>query len=62
MQNRDGKLTKDEFRMGSKCDSWIVNALSMQLSPYQPAPSAGQLLAPKLQAEAARQTKRKNRK
>ncbi|CAD5126083.1 DgyrCDS14249 [Dimorphilus gyrociliatus] len=61
--NRDGKLTKDEFRQGSKCDSWIVNALSTQLSPYQPPPTAGQVLAPKLQAEVARQTKKsKNRK
>lgn len=26
--NNDGKLTKDEFREGSKCDPWIVEALS----------------------------------
>ncbi|GAB1598023.1 neuronal calcium sensor 1-like [Argonauta hians] len=29
--NNDGKLTKDEFREGSKCDSWIVQALSMDM-------------------------------
>lgn len=29
--NRDGKLSKDEFREGSKCDPWIVQALSMEL-------------------------------
>ncbi|XP_064615921.1 neuronal calcium sensor 1-like [Liolophura sinensis] len=27
--NHDGKLTKDEFREGSKGDPWIVQALSM---------------------------------
>lgn len=27
-QNNDGKLTKDEFREGSKCDPWIVEALT----------------------------------
>ncbi|CAK8697989.1 neuronal calcium sensor 1-like [Clavelina lepadiformis] len=27
-QNNDGKLTKDEFRDGSKCDPYIVKALS----------------------------------
>lgn len=27
-QNNDGKLTKDEFREGSKCDPYIVKALS----------------------------------
>ncbi|XP_060065773.1 uncharacterized protein LOC132546093 [Ylistrum balloti] len=26
--NNDGRLTKDEFREGSKCDPWIVEALS----------------------------------
>lgn len=26
--NNDGKLTKDEFREGSKCDPWIVEALT----------------------------------
>lgn len=29
--NRDGRLSKDEFREGSKCDPWIVQALSMEL-------------------------------
>lgn len=29
--NNDGRLTKDEFREGSKCDSWIVQALSMDM-------------------------------
>ena len=27
-QNRDGRLTKAEFREGSKCDPYIVQALS----------------------------------
>ena len=27
-QNKDGRLTKDEFREGSKSDPWIVEALS----------------------------------
>ena len=31
IQNRDGKLSVDEFREGSKCDPWIVQALSMEL-------------------------------
>lgn len=31
LQNKDGKLTKDEFREGSKCDPWIVQALSMDI-------------------------------
>ncbi|KAJ8300142.1 hypothetical protein KUTeg_021661 [Tegillarca granosa] len=26
--NRDDKLSKDEFREGSKCDPWIVEALT----------------------------------
>ena len=30
-QNQDGKLSKDEFREGSKCDPWIVQALSMEV-------------------------------
>ncbi|KAK2159242.1 hypothetical protein LSH36_156g12025 [Paralvinella palmiformis] len=30
-KNRDGKLTKDEFREGSKCDPWIVQALSLEI-------------------------------
>ncbi|KAK6195163.1 hypothetical protein SNE40_000643 [Patella caerulea] len=29
--NHDGKLSKEEFREGSKCDPWIVQALSMEL-------------------------------
>lgn len=29
--NRDGQLTKDEFREGSKCDPWIVQALSLEI-------------------------------
>jgi len=28
VQNNDGKLTKDEFREGSKSDAYIVKALS----------------------------------
>ncbi|ELT92050.1 hypothetical protein CAPTEDRAFT_5729 [Capitella teleta] len=27
--DKDGRLTRDEFREGSKCDPWIVQALSM---------------------------------
>ncbi|XP_013402075.1 neuronal calcium sensor 1-like [Lingula anatina] len=30
-KNHDGKLSKDEFREGSKCDPWIVQALSMEM-------------------------------
>ncbi|GFO49622.1 neuronal calcium sensor 1-like [Plakobranchus ocellatus] len=30
--NNDDKLTKEEFRQGSKCDPWIVQALTMELS------------------------------
>eukprot|EP00057_Strongylocentrotus_purpuratus_P017408 XP_011671882.1 PREDICTED: calcium-binding protein NCS-1 [Strongylocentrotus purpuratus] len=30
-KNKDGKLTKDEFREGSKCDPWIVQALSLEI-------------------------------
>ena len=30
-QNHDGMLSKSEFREGSKCDPWIVQALSMEL-------------------------------
>jgi len=30
-QNHDGKLTMEEFREGSKCDPWIVQALAIDL-------------------------------
>ncbi|XP_019643492.1 PREDICTED: neuronal calcium sensor 1-like isoform X6 [Branchiostoma belcheri] len=30
-KNKDGKLTKEEFREGSKCDPWIVQALSLEI-------------------------------
>ncbi|ESP01703.1 hypothetical protein LOTGIDRAFT_172458 [Lottia gigantea] len=30
--NHDGRLSREEFREGSKCDPWIVQALSMELS------------------------------
>ena len=30
-QNKDGKLTMEEFREGSKCDPWIVQALAIDL-------------------------------
>lgn len=30
-KNDDGKLTMDEFREGSKCDPWIVQALAIDL-------------------------------
>ncbi|XP_074654362.1 neuronal calcium sensor 1-like isoform X1 [Tubulanus polymorphus] len=29
--NRDDKLSKEEFREGSKCDPWIVQALTMDI-------------------------------
>ncbi|KAI0231550.1 Neuronal calcium sensor 1 [Lamellibrachia satsuma] len=29
--NRDGRLTKDEFIEGTKCDPWIVQALSLDV-------------------------------
>ncbi|XP_059142848.1 neuronal calcium sensor 1-like isoform X2 [Physella acuta] len=29
--NHDDKLTREEFKEGSKCDPWIVQALSMEL-------------------------------
>lgn len=31
VQNDDGKLTMEEFREGSKCDPWIVQALAIDL-------------------------------
>lgn len=31
-QNKDGLLTKDEFKLGSKNDPWIVQALSMDIA------------------------------
>ncbi|KAL9989363.1 hypothetical protein ACROYT_G003904 [Oculina patagonica] len=30
-KNKDGKLTMEEFREGSKCDPWIVQALAIDL-------------------------------
>ena len=33
-QNRDGMLTKEEFREGSKCDPWIVQALSLEIPQW----------------------------
>jgi len=30
-KNEDGKLTMEEFREGSKCDPWIVQALAIDL-------------------------------
>ena len=30
-QNHDGQLTMEEFREGSKCDPWIVQALAIDL-------------------------------
>ncbi|XP_078492217.1 neuronal calcium sensor 1-like [Ciona intestinalis] len=38
-QNKDGKLTKDEFREGSKCDPYIVKALSAGLGGAESCPS-----------------------
>lgn len=29
-QNYDGKLTREEFKIGSKKDPWIVQALTME--------------------------------
>lgn len=31
LQNRDGHLSKEEFRDGSKHDPWIVQALSLEI-------------------------------
>ncbi|KAL3871806.1 hypothetical protein ACJMK2_039778 [Sinanodonta woodiana] len=31
--NHDGMLSRDEFRDGSKCDPWIVQALTTEVSP-----------------------------
>lgn len=35
-KNNDGKLTMDEFREGSKCDPWIVQALAIDLPEAEP--------------------------
>ena len=40
--NKDGQLTKDEFREGSKCDPWIVQALSMDMGQSRGAPPSHQ--------------------
>ncbi|XP_052222171.1 neuronal calcium sensor 1-like isoform X2 [Dreissena polymorpha] len=32
--NKDGMLSKDEFREGSKCDPWIVQALTIDTGPH----------------------------
>ena len=38
-QNRDGMLSKAEFREGSKCDPWIVQALSMDMPLSDKSPT-----------------------
>jgi len=37
IQNNDGKLTMEEFREGSKCDPWIVQALAIDLPQEDPS-------------------------
>ncbi len=32
LQNSDGRLTRDEFKEGSKSDPWIVQALTMDIA------------------------------
>lgn len=36
-KNKDGKLTMEEFREGSKCDPWIVQALAIDLPQEDPS-------------------------
>ncbi|XP_031561861.1 neuronal calcium sensor 1-like [Actinia tenebrosa] len=39
-QNNDGRLTMEEFREGSKCDPWIVQALAIDLPQEDVLPTA----------------------
>jgi len=47
-KNNDGKLTMDEFREGSKCDPWIVQALAIDLpESVEPSSNPNEELAAK---------------
>jgi hypothetical protein len=39
LQNFDGKLTREEFKQGSKNDPWIVQALTMDMGGGEEAAS-----------------------